>query len=135
MIDKYIVKLGDTKEPMIFNISRDSEKVNLTGCVVRFLMIDSKKGDIIVEELATIVDAVNGVVSYTFKDKDVSHRGIHQCEIEVDFPDFRKETFPKNRPITIIVTDSLRRRIDKKSIDGSQFDNINVDSVIDGGNF
>lgn len=69
--------------------------VNLTGTTVRFKMrAYGQSGTPKVDQPATTVDAVGGIVRYDWALVDVDTSGWFEAEWEVTYADGRKATFP-----------------------------------------
>lgn len=77
--------------------------VDLTGIVgVRFIL-SVKGGANVLDKPASVVDAVAGIVKYTWEDPDTASAGNFNGEFEVEFGDGRCETFPNSKYIGIKV--------------------------------
>lgn len=102
----------DDRLPEIVATLLDSQSpavaVNLTGVTgVRFIMTNKLTGVKKVDAAATIVDAVNGIVKYSWVSADTTETGTFNGEFEVQFADTRLETFPNSRYIQIKVVPDL----------------------------
>lgn len=74
---------GDTNKIEVDVKDEDGNLVNLTNYDVYFTMkksIDDDDGNAVVNTTATIEDAVNGKVSYTFTPADTQEIGAYVCE-------------------------------------------------------
>lgn len=78
----------------------DGSVINLTGCSVRFHM--EKDGAEIVDAVATIIDAVNGVVRYEWTGSDTNVSGKCKAEFEVTFSDAKKQCWPRGHNFIIV---------------------------------
>lgn len=83
------------------------QTINLGGCSVRFIMTNKTTDEVAVDAPATIVDAVNGKVKYSWQPPDTDTDGNFKAEFEVTFGDGRAETFPNNKNIIIKITPDL----------------------------
>lgn len=101
------IKRGDTKEPLMVSLSDDNGPIDLTGCTVNFYMSDYQQNTLIISDLAEIRDAINGEVWYVFKDAYVAKEGSYKAEFEVQFTDFRTETFPSEGYILVNIHKDL----------------------------
>jgi hypothetical protein len=80
------LKRNDVGEVISYTCKNmDGSVVNLTGATVRFLM--GKKNKLIVADVATVVDAASGKVSYTLKPEDTVVAGNFPAEFEVTWTD------------------------------------------------
>ncbi len=80
--------------------------VDVTGATVRFTMTSALDGTVkISEAAATIDDAVNGLVSYTWAAGDLDTPGDYFGEFEVTFSGGDVQTFPNDGHLKIRVTE------------------------------
>lgn len=95
--------------PEIVAILKDATGavINLSGCTVRFIMTSKADGTTAVDEPATVVDAVNGKVKYSWAAGDTDLGGSFNAEFEVEFGSGLFETFPNSKNLTIKITDDL----------------------------
>lgn len=75
-----------------------------TATSVRFLM--SKDGSVKVNAPATVTDAVNGRVEYTWIPADTNESGVYLAEWEVSWGG-DKQTFPSEGYLTVSITEDL----------------------------
>lgn len=80
-----------------------SEAINLTGCTVRFFMTPTVGTTPKVNALATVLDAVNGSVLYTWGTTDLDTAGEYSVEWEITYPSGKKLTVPTQGYDTIYV--------------------------------
>lgn len=72
----------------------DGSVVDLTNCTVKFHM-RKENGAVVVDKAASLQDAPNGVVLYTWEAEDTNVLGTCKGEFEVTFQDTTIQTFPK----------------------------------------
>jgi hypothetical protein len=85
----------------------DEAVVDLTGAAVRFIMARKGATDALVDEQATIVDADEGIVKYSWASGDTATIGKFIAEWEVTFLDGRSETFPNSTYLNVKITNDL----------------------------
>lgn len=96
MIQPFFIKQGNTLPAYVVALKDNSgASVNLTGCSVKFHMSNYTAGSVI-NSAATIVDAVNGLVSYAWLGSDTTTAGDFSTEWKVTFPSGAQQTFPQN---------------------------------------
>lgn len=108
MIDEFRIKKGDTR-PALEAILRGSDDdprdlTNATG--VDFHLVDSE-GNVLVNSVATIVDASEGLVQYEWSDGDTDDIGLHRAEFDVSYDDGSSETFPNYGTIDVRISEGL----------------------------
>jgi len=103
----YVIKSGDTKEPLTLQLTDFNGAIDLTNCEVNFKMSTSYF-DLLLNQSAEIVDPVDGQVKYQFNSAETSEAGYFYAAFEVTFPDFRKESFPKSGYLKVQINRSLR---------------------------
>lgn len=111
----FIIKQNDTRPVYVATLKEDfglqtEAPVDLTNAEsIRFLakIADNPSGDLLVDGVADIDDAANGVVSYTWVEGDTATVGEYNIEIEVTWNDGGVETFPNNGYGSMTVTDDL----------------------------
>ena len=81
--------------------------INITGASVLFKMRAVNSSSLKVNSSATITNASNGAVSYTFSASDTDTAGLFQGEFQVTFSGGAIETFPNSEYISINVLDDL----------------------------
>lgn len=102
------IKRNDTRVNLKATLSNESGPVNLTGCTVRFFMAPYLKNGLkIINREAQIVDAPQGIVWFVFEDGDTRETGLYKAELQVTFPDGRRETFPNTGYIAIEIQSDL----------------------------
>lgn len=87
------IKQHDTKGKFVDVLTVNGTVVDLTACVVSFLM---KKSGFAIKQPAVVTDAAGAAVEYQPTPDDVANAGKFQQEWEVIFPDGEILTFPNN---------------------------------------
>jgi hypothetical protein len=88
--------------------SASGSAVNLsTASSVAFHMATEAGAATKVNAAASITDATNGVVSYSWVEGDTDTAGVYAGEFEVVWNDGRRETFPNTAFIDITITEDL----------------------------
>ena len=102
------IKQNDTS-PTLSVVVADSSgtAINITGASVLFKMRAVNSSSLKVNSSATITNASNGAVSYTFSASDTDTSGVFQGEFQVPFSGGAIETFPNSEYISINVLDDL----------------------------
>ena len=109
MATDFFLKQGDTAPPIVAVLKDASlAVVPLTAATsVRFLMSDKLSGVPAVNHLGTIVDAVNGKVSYQWQPGDSDIVSTYNGEWEIAWSDGTYETFPNSKYMTIKIVKDL----------------------------
>lgn len=81
--------------------------LNLTGATVRFRMRLLESTTLKVDQPATIGDADDGVVSYSWQAGDTDTAGTMLAEWQVTYPDAGILTVPNDKPVVVTATPSL----------------------------
>ena len=102
------IKQNDTS-PTLSVVVADSSgtAINITGASVIFKMRAVNSSSLKVNSSATITNASNGAVSYTFSASETHTAGLFQREFQVTFSGGAIETFPNSEYISINVLDDL----------------------------
>ena len=102
------IKQNDTS-PALSVVVADSSgtAINITGASVIFKMRAVNSSSLKVNSSATITNASNGAVSYTFSASDTDTAGLFQGEFQVTFSGGAIETFPNSEYISINVLAAL----------------------------
>jgi len=104
----FTIKQNDDSPAFERTLSDSSGTViNLTGSTVRFHLYDQTKDTAKIDAAATITDAANGVVVYTWAAGDTDTVGWYWGEFEVTYSDTTVETFPNSGYISVKVTPEL----------------------------
>lgn len=85
----------------------DGTVVNLTGTSVKFIMTLAGATIPKINAAATIVDAINGEVSYSWGATDTDTAGLYRAEWEVTFAGGIKRTFPSDDFLYVRVLEDL----------------------------
>lgn len=104
----FYVKQNDTSPAMLATLQdADGNAVNVTGATVRFHMRAVGSTTIVVDEAATIVTDLDGLVRYDWQAADTDTIGSYQAEFEVTYSDGSVETFPNDGYIRVEITDDI----------------------------
>lgn len=107
MTDFYI-KEGDLLPKIEATLKDETDTaVDLTDSTVKFKMNAHNDPTAKVDAAATIDDALNGKVSYTWIAADTDTPGAYDAEFEVTFPSTKVLTFPNNGYLKIQVVADL----------------------------
>lgn len=108
MAADFFIKRRD-QLPEIVAILKDATGavINLSGATVRFIMVSKDDGSGVIDAPATVVDAVNGKVKYSWEVGDTDTSGTFNSEFEVTFGSGLSETFPNNKNLQVKITDDL----------------------------
>lgn len=102
-----IIKRGDTRNCIKAVLKgANGSVVDLTGCAVRFLMAPFNRLPTIDRE-AHIEDAGNGEVWMVWAPGETDAAGFYQAEFEVTYQDGKRETFPNNGYISLLIQNDL----------------------------
>ena len=102
------IKQNDTS-PTLSVVLADSDgtAIDLTGASVQFKMRAVNSSTLKVNASASITNASNGAVSYTFSSSNTDTSGLFQGEFQVTFSGGAIETFPNAEYISINILDDL----------------------------
>lgn len=110
----FTLKQGDQRPLFVVvlkdNIGEDDEAtVNLTTATSAvFNMVDESGSPVKINRgSASITDAANGEVTYTWGTADTNTVGTYNAELEVTWNDGKPETFPNDSYWTVEVVDDL----------------------------
>jgi len=102
------IKTNDTSPKLSVTLTDAlGNAIGLAGCSARFHMKAFGASSLKVDAVATIVDAINGIVEYQWQSSDTDTAGTYYGEIEVTYGDNTVETFPNNGYFTIIIKEDL----------------------------
>jgi len=107
MMADFETKQFDTRNALKATLKQNDTPVDLTDCDVFFKMYQNSE-EIINREII-IDDAVNGVVWVVFNEDELEP-GLHKGEFVVEWPDGKKETFPNDGYLEIIIRENLGRK-------------------------
>jgi hypothetical protein len=101
------IKRGDTRHA-IKAVLKDASgaPVDLTGCSVNFHMAPLNRPAVI-SRAAHIEDAGNGEVWMVWAPGETDAAGFYQAEFEVTYQDGKRETFPNNGYISLLIQNDL----------------------------
>lgn len=102
------IKQNDTA-PSIESVLEDGSgnAIDLTGASVRFMMKHPSKDTAKVDSSATITDATNGKVRYSWSSSDTDMEGRFHAEWEVEHSDGTVESFPNSDYLEIRILDDI----------------------------
>lgn len=104
----FIMKRNDTSPAIEMQLfSNAGSAVPISGATVRFHMKNAQTQEIVINAVATIVDATAGIVKYAWSSLDTVASGRYLAEWEVTYSDSKIETFPNNGNQVIVITDDL----------------------------
>jgi hypothetical protein len=103
----FYIKRNDTSPSMLATLQdADGDAVNITAASVRFHLRPIGSQTVTVDEAATIVTALDGLVRYDWQAADTDTIGSYQAEFEVTYEDGTVETFPNDGYIRVeIISD------------------------------
>jgi len=104
----FYIKQNDTSPIMQATLQdADGNAVDLTGSSVRFHMRPLGSTTITVDEAASIITPLSGIVRYVWDAADTATIGSYQAEFEVTYADASVETFPNNGYIRVEIIDDI----------------------------
>ena len=104
----FYVKQNDTSPAMLATLQdADGNAINLTGATVRFHMRAVGSTQVVVDQAATVVTPLEGIVRYNWAADDTDTIGSYQAEFEVTYFDASIETFPNDGYIRVEVIDDI----------------------------
>jgi hypothetical protein len=104
----FYIKQNDTSPAMLATLQdADGNAVNLTGATVRFHMRAVGGAQVVVDQSATVVTAIDGLVRYNWIADDTDTIGSYQAEFEVTYADASIETFPNDGYIRVEIIDDI----------------------------
>lgn len=96
------IKAGDTSPAFIADLSAD-----VTGATVRFRMRHAPTGVFMVNQPATITDAANGLVSYSWQAGNTDTPGAYQCEFHVTYLGGTIQRFPQRGYLELVIGEAV----------------------------
>lgn len=105
----FSIKQGDSAPSLQATLlDEDESPVNLTSCTAEF-HLNYADGTPFFNKSMTIKDATNGIVRYDWAldGSDTINVGTYYFEIQVNYPDGSKETFPNTTNATLIIYPDL----------------------------
>lgn len=105
-IPEHFVKQGNLLPPVRGQcFSGDGKPQPLGAAVVRFRMWTARN-EILIDSLATVIDAPTGKVQYDWQAGDTARAGTFLCEFVADFGGGKELSFPNDANGRIVVTRS-----------------------------
>lgn len=101
-MDRLVIKRGDTLPALRVVLSDGATPVDLTGATVRVILTRSN-GTVVVVDRAPATATAEGVVTMPWQPGDTATAGQLRGEIEVTFPDGKKQTWPSTGQFTVEV--------------------------------
>ena len=103
----FYIKRNDTSPSMLATLQDASgNAIDITAASVRFHLRPIGSQTVTVDEAATIVTAIDGLVRYDWQAADTATIGSYQAEFEVTYADTTVETFPNDGYIRVeIISD------------------------------
>jgi hypothetical protein len=102
-----IIKRGDTHNCIKAVLKgANGSVVDLTGCSVKFHMAPLRQ-PAIVSRATHIEDAEAGEVWVVWAPGETDAAGFYQAEFEVTYQDGKRETFPNNGYISLLIQNDL----------------------------
>lgn len=99
MANTFYLKKGDTYPDIMTILSDNDGPVDLTDCTITFRMSEPDTGNLMIEELATIVEPQTGgdigKCYYSFTTGDTDIIGEYMVEWKVEFANGKIATFPR----------------------------------------
>ena len=103
----FIIKQNDTFPAIRAQvIQADDSPVNLSGALVRFIMVDSD-GEVVIDEPAEIVEAPEGRIKYAWQQGNTEVVGDYRGEFEATFATGEIVTMPNYTYIYIRIFKEL----------------------------
>lgn len=104
----FYIKRNDTSPAIEAQLQDDTgAAINITGATVRFHMQSAASGEVVVNEVASIVTPLTGVVRYDWAAEDTATAGQFAVEWQVTYSDGSIETFPNNGNAWVQITPDL----------------------------
>ena len=104
----FYIKRNDTSPSMLATLQdANGNDINLTAASIRFHLKPVGSSTVIVDEAATIVTALEGLVRYDWQAADTGEAGSYQAEFEVTYADSTVETFPNDGYIRVEIINDI----------------------------
>lgn len=104
----FTIKRGDRLPPIQATLKDAAgTAVNLTGATVTLLMTAQGASSPSVNAAATVTNAAGGQVQYDWGTSDTATAGTYYAEFEVTFASGKKQTFPNDRHLVVVVYGDL----------------------------
>lgn len=107
MASKHVIRENDTREAI------EAQLQDATGSAIDLSSISElrfqmeRRGNTVVDSVATVVDGANGKVKYDWADGDTDTAGTYQAEFRITFQDDSVLTVPNDDYITVEVTSEI----------------------------
>lgn len=102
------LKVGDREPDLVAKLlDGDGNAENLTGASVQFGMRLETSTAAKVDAAATVTDAADGIVTYSWAAADVDTPGRFDAEFVVTLPSGEEKTFPNDRYLDILIIDDI----------------------------
>lgn len=102
------MKQGDTKPSIQATLYNGTTPLDLTGTTVRFKMRRPQDTTLLINEIATLVDAANGVVRYDWDATDLATaERTYRAEWEITYADDSVLTVPRPGWLSVFVHPDL----------------------------
>lgn len=104
----FFIKQNDTSPALQVTLKdANGSAIDLSASTVRFHMREIGATTAKVDASATVADADNGIVYYSWSAADTDTMGSFEAEFEVTFAGGEVESFPNNRFIQVEITDDI----------------------------
>ena len=104
----FYIKQNDTSPSMLATLQdADGNVIDLTATDVRFHMRKISSSEVVVDNAATIVTELEGLVRYDWQSGDTATIGSYLAEFEVTYADATVETFPNDGYIRVEIIDDI----------------------------
>lgn len=107
MAADFLIKKDDTYPPITAILQRDGSAIDLSGATVQFQMALQGESALTVDAAATVTDAENGEVEYSWDAADTDVVGIYEAEFVITYASGRIETFPNDHFLYIEIVEDL----------------------------
>ena len=103
----FILKQGDTSPSLSASLTNAvGSPLDLRGATVRLLSADAA-GQLALNKLMTITDAIGGVCRYDWVDGDTDVAGTYRVEFKITYTDEAVETVPNSGFVTFIINKGI----------------------------
>lgn len=103
----FILKQGDTSPSLSASLTNASgTALDLRGATVRLFAADAS-GQLALNKLMTITDAIGGVCRYDWVEGDTDVAGTYRVEFKVTYTDETVETVPNSGFVTLVINRAI----------------------------
>jgi 5-hydroxyisourate hydrolase-like protein (transthyretin family) len=103
----FILKQGDTSPSLSASLTNAvGSPLDLRGATVRLFAADAA-GQLALNKLMTITDAIGGVCRYDWVDGDTDVAGTYRVEFKITYTDEAVETVPNSGFVTLIINKGI----------------------------